>query len=293
MLATNYFIAQPHDTIRLKDYATDFTGQLQDKAVAKEVRKGQIERLKQLQALLYADKRYALLLIFQGIDASGKDSTIKHVMSGVNPQGCRVVSFAEPSDTELQHDFLWRTYRELPAKGKIGIFNRSYYEEVIITRVHPELLLQQHLPGIHRKEDIGSDFWENRFRSINDIERHLHASGTIIMKFFLHLSYGEQKKRFLKRINRPEKNWKLTLSDIEERKYWEDYQQAFEGVINHTSTSHAPWYIVPADHKWYMRTLVSRIIVDQLEKLDLRFPSMSNQQKENLQKARQILEDEP
>lgn len=292
LLPTRDFLAPPQVPFRLEDHPTDQTGLLPDKAAARQVRKVQLERLQQLQDLLYADGRYALLLIFQGTDASGKDSTIKHVMSGVNPQGCKVVSFKEPNTTELQHDFLWRSYRALPRKGHIGIFNRSYYEDVIVPRVHPELIIRQQIPGIHQLSDIRPEFWEQRYRSINDMERHLHQSGTLILKFFLHLSAGEQKKRLLKRIRKPAKQWKFAMSDWQERIYWEQYCEAFEDVVNHTSTDAAPWYIVPADHKWYMRTLISRIVVEQLERLDLRYPPLSDTQQAQLEKARQRLEGE-
>jgi len=292
LLPTRDFIASPHATFRLEDHATDQTGLLPDKKAAQKVRSAQLERLQQLQDLLYADQRYALLLIFQGTDASGKDSTIKHVMSGVNPQGCKVVSFKEPNSTELNHDFLWRSYRALPRKGRIGIFNRSYYEDVIVPKVHPELILRQQLPDIHTYEDIGSDFWEQRYRSINEMERHLHRNGTLILKFFLHLSAGEQKKRLLKRIRKPVKQWKFAASDWQERTYWDQYCQAFEETVNHTSTEEAPWYIIPADHKWYMRTLISRIVVEQLERLDLRYPSLSEAQRAQLEKARKRLEED-
>jgi PPK2 family polyphosphate:nucleotide phosphotransferase len=286
------FVVKPDRRFVLSDYTTDHTGILPDKETARKVRKRQLEKLKQLQDLLYADGRYALLLIFQGIDASGKDSTIKHVMSGINPQGCHVVSFKAPNETELQHDFLWRTYCKLPRKGQIGIFNRSYYEEVIVSRVHPELILRQQIPGIARTEDLGEDFWQQRFRSVNDTERHLRQNGTLILKFFLHLSLDEQKKRFLKRIRKPEKQWKFAISDLHERAYWEQYQQAFEEAVRYTSTEAAPWYIVPADHKWYMRTLVSRIVVEQLQRLDLRYPPLNQAQRAHLENARRKLEGE-
>jgi PPK2 family polyphosphate:nucleotide phosphotransferase len=292
LLPTRDFIAPPHATFRLEDHATDQTGLLPDKKAARKVRSAQLGKLQQLQDLLYADQRYALLLIFQGTDASGKDSTIKHVMSGVNPQGCKVVSFKEPNSTELKHDFLWRSYRALPRKGHIGIFNRSYYEDVIVPKVHPELILWQQLPNIHTYEDIGSDFWEQRYRSINEMESHLHRNGTLILKFFLHLSAAKQKKRLLKRIRKPAKQWKFAASDWQERTYWDQYCRAFEETVNHTSTEEAPWYIIPADHKWYMRTLISRIVVEQLERLDLRYPTLSEAQRTQLEKARRRLEEE-
>ncbi len=243
--------------------------------------------------MLYAYNRYSVLLIFQAMDAAGKDSTIEHVMSGVNPQGCQVFSFKKPSANELEHDFLWRTYRALPERGRIGIFNRSYYEEVLVTRVHPEYIVGQRLPGIDRVNDVNEDLWQSRYRSINEMERHLTANGTVILKFFLNVSKDEQKNRFLRRINRPEKNWKFTMNDVEERKYWDDYQHAFEQAINHTSTEHAPWHIIPADRKWFMRAAVSEIIVDKLQSLDMRYPKVTGKQKANLQKAKETFENNP
>lgn len=292
MLHSDNFIAPPHSIIKLEDYKPDDTSSVSSKSASKKMREEHTKRLKDLQALLYAHNRYALLLIFQGIDASGKDSTIKHVMSGVNPQGCQVHSFKEPSEQELEHDFLWRTYKVLPEKGRIGIFNRSYYEEVIVTQVHPHYISRQRIPGIKTKADITTEFWENRYRSINDMERHLSTNGTLIMKFYLNLSAGEQKQRFLKRIHRPDKHWKFTMSDMEERAHWERYTKAFEKTINHTSTSYAPWHIIPADHKWYMRTVVGQLIVEKLESLDLHFPRVSSKQEEEIETAQKMLTNE-
>ncbi len=280
-------------TISLRDYATDDTGKLKDKDEGKDVQKENLKKLKDLQEKLYAFDRYAVLLVFQAMDAAGKDSTIEHVMSGVNPQGCQVFSFKKPSANELEHDFLWRTYKSMPQRGRIGIFNRSYYEEVLVTRVHPEYILGQRIPGVSTLEDVDEQFWQNRYRSINEMERHLHHNGTVILKFFLNVSKEEQKQRFLKRINRPDKNWKFTMNDVEERKYWDDYQQAFEQAISNTSTEHAPWHIIPADHKWFMRAAVSEIIVDKLQSLDLRFPQVGEEQQENLQQAKEMFENDP
>ena len=293
MIDYEKILARPHATISLQDYATDDTDGLKDKGEGKEVQKKNLKHLKDLQDKLYAYNHYSLLLIFQAMDAAGKDSTIEHVMSGVNPQGCQVYSFKKPSDNELEHDFLWRTYRAMPERGRIGIFNRSYYEEVLVTRVHPEYIVGQRIPGINTVDDIEDSFWENRYRSINEMERHLHENGTVILKFFLNVSKEEQKNRFLKRINRPEKNWKFTINDVEERKYWDDYQRAFEQAINHTSTEDAPWHIIPADHKWFMRATVSEIIVDKLQSLDLRYPEVTEEQKENLLKAKETFENNP
>jgi PPK2 family polyphosphate:nucleotide phosphotransferase len=242
-----------------------------------------VGRLDELQQLLYASNRFAVLLIFQAMDAAGKDGVIRHVMSGVNPQGCQVFSFKHPSPSELAHDFLWRTTRDLPERGKIGIFNRSYYEEVLIARVHPEILRAENLP------DGGKDIWERRFRSIADLEHHLHDNGTRIVKFFLHLSKEEQRKRFLARIDEPDKNWKFSAGDVEERKFWKDYMGAYQEALAATSTSRAPWYVVPADDKQNARLIVSQIILDMLEGLDMHYPPTSPERKRELQAIRRRL----
>jgi PPK2 family polyphosphate:nucleotide phosphotransferase len=245
-----------------------------------------VTELSALQKLHYASNRYALLLIFQGMDAAGKDGAIRHVMSGVNPQGCEVFSFKQPSAEELQHDFLWRTTCRLPERGRIGIFNRSYYEEVLIVRVHPEILLQQGLPTESRDD---KDIWDKRYRSIVDSEEHLYNNGTRIIKFFLHLSQEEQRKRFLERIDDPDKNWKLSLSDIHERKYWPDYMKAYEDCLNATSTPHAPWYVVPADDKENARLIVSQTIVDTFNELKLAYPSIDAKKRQELKTIRKQL----
>ena len=290
MIDYNKILAKPNTQISLKDYPTDYTGDFEDKSAAKERQKQNLEEMQDLQDKFYAYDRYSLLLIFQAMDAAGKDSTIEHVMSGVNPQGCQVFSFKQPSANELEHDFLWRTYQALPQRGRIGIHNRSYYEEVLVTRVHPEFILRQRLPGIRTVEDVDQEFWQQRYRSINEMEQHLTHNGTVILKFFLHVSKEEQKERFLKRINRPDKNWKFSMSDMEERQYWDDYQRAFEQAIHHTSTDYAPWHIIPADHKWFMRAAVSEIITDKLKSLNLRYPQVTEKQLQNLEKAKEILE---
>lgn len=292
MIPIEQYLAKPGKTANLDEWPTDDTGPFMDKSDTKALRKQNIKQLQELQDRLYALNEYSVLLIFQAMDAGGKDSTIKHVMSGVNPQGCQVFSFKKPSEQELEHDFLWRTYKALPERGRIGIFNRSYYEEVLITRVHPSIVVNQRIPGIHSPKDISEDFWQKRYESINEMEQHLVRNGTIVLKFFLHLSKAEQKQRFLKRIHRPDKNWKFTMSDIEERKYWDDYQKAFAQAITHTSTKAAPWYVIPADHKWFMRTMVSEIIVQKLESLDLHYPEVTPAQLKNIDKARGILEDD-
>lgn len=246
-----------------------------------------VKQLSALQQLLYASDRYAILLIFQGMDAAGKDGAIRHVMSGVNPQGCQVFSFKQPSATELAHDFLWRTTRDLPERGRIGIYNRSYYEDVLITRVHPEFLRDEGLPA-HRHEKKA--FWRNRYRSIVDLERHLHRNGTRVIKFFLHLSKDEQRKRFLERIDAPDKNWKLSMADIRERKYWKSYMKAYEECLSATSTSFAPWYVVPADDKEDARLIVSKILLGTLEALQMTFPKASAARRRELLKIRKRLE---
>jgi PPK2 family polyphosphate:nucleotide phosphotransferase len=285
-------IAMPGKKILLDEYKTNYTGEFSSKNQAKQKLKEDIKKLKALQDKLYAHNKFALLLIFQAMDAAGKDGTIKHVMSGVNPQGCQIYSFKKPSDEELDHDYMWRTYKRLPERGRIGIFNRSYYEEVLIVKVHPEIILKQQLPGINRPAKINQYFWDKRYRQINDLERHLLENGTVILKFFLHISREEQKKRFLARINNPDKNWKFTLNDIEERKYWDKYQKAFEDAINHTSTDYAPWYIIPADKKWYMRTVVGDIIVHTLDSLPLQYPVLAEANKKDLEKAKELLMNE-
>jgi PPK2 family polyphosphate:nucleotide phosphotransferase len=245
-----------------------------------------ISELSSLQNLLYANDRHAVLLIFQAMDAAGKDGAIKHVMSGVNPQGCQVFSFKHPSAEELDHDFLWRTTRNLPERGRIGIFNRSYYEEVLIVRVHPEILEAERIPGdLTDKHDV----WEERYRSILGLERHLHRNGTHVVKFFLHLSKGEQRKRFLDRSDEPEKNWKISLADIEERKFWKQYMKAYEACLGATSTRHAPWYVIPADDKLNARLIISRIVLHALKKLGMSYPEPDARRRKELLAIRRLL----
>jgi PPK2 family polyphosphate:nucleotide phosphotransferase len=246
-----------------------------------------VSRLGALQHLLYADNRYSLLLVFQAMDAAGKDGAIAHIMSGVNPQGCQVFSFKHPSPEELEHDFLWRTTRSLPERGRIGIFNRSYYEEVLVVRVHPEILESQGLPPESLKD---KHFWKHRYRSIVDLEKHLHRNGTRVVKFFLHLSKEEQRKRFLARIDDPSKNWKFSRADIEERKFWKEYQKAYEACLSATSTDEAPWYVVPADDKKNARLIISQVILEVLGGLDLAFPKPTLSKKELLAIRRELAE---
>jgi PPK2 family polyphosphate:nucleotide phosphotransferase len=283
------FIADPASFKSLTDFRTDHTEGISDKKEAKGLMNDYIKEMQDLQDKLYADNSFAILLIFQAMDAAGKDSTIKNVMSGINPQGCQVYNFKQPSVEELDHDFLWRTTKCLPERGRIGIFNRSYYEEVLIAKVHPEIVLKQGLPGIDTIGKTGKDFWHQRYRSINDFEQHMLANGTIVIKFFLNVSKKEQAERFLKRINKPEKNWKFALGDLEERKFWDDYQQAYETMIRETSTKNAPWYVIPADKKWYMQLAVAEIILERIRELNINYPELTEKQKAELEKAREIL----
>ena len=245
-----------------------------------------VDRLSSLQHLHYASNHYAVLLIFQAMDAAGKDGAIRHVMSGVNPQGCQVFSFRHPSAAELEHDFLWRTTRDLPERGRIGIFNRSYYEEVLIVRVHRDILQSEGIPDAPRHD---AKIWHDRYRSIVDLEKHLHANGTRIVKFFLHLSKDEQCRRFLARIDEPDKNWKFSLADVKERKFWKQYRTAYEQCLSATSTDHSPWYVVPADDKENARLIVSQIVLDTLEGLDMSYPKVSAEREQQLQAIRQEL----
>jgi len=272
-------------TFRLKDHDPGDTGKYDSKEQARTRLVQGIAQLRELQDRLYAEDRWAVLLIFQAMDAAGKDSTIEHVMSGVNPQGTQVFSFKAPSAEELDHDFMWRTSRCLPERGRIGIFNRSYYEEVLIVRVHPGILAGQKLPS----ELVGDDIWKQRFEDINDFERYLSRNGTLILKFFLHASKEEQRKRFLARLDDPDKNWKFSLADAKERDHWETYMEAYEDMIANTSTDHAPWHVIPADHKWFARMAVADIIVDALEGLKLQYPTVGEDKKKELQAARALL----
>jgi PPK2 family polyphosphate:nucleotide phosphotransferase len=275
------------EKVKLKKWPTKVKPVYQSKKQYQELLRGQVEQLSSLQRLLYASNRYALLLIFQAMDAAGKDGAIRHVMSGVNPQGCQVFSFTHPSAKELDHDFLWRTTQCLPERGRIGIFNRSYYEEVLIVRVHPEILHSQNIP-----DELldGETVWEERFHSILNLENHLDRNGTRIIKFFLHLSEKEQQKRFIERIDDPEKNWKFSMTDVEERKYWKEYMRAYEECLSATSTDRAPWYVVPADDKLNARLIISSIIVDTLKKLKMSYPATDKARLQELLSIRELLE---
>jgi PPK2 family polyphosphate:nucleotide phosphotransferase len=270
---------------RLKDFDPADTGHWHSVEEAKDQVQKDITRMEELQAMLYAQDRWSLLLIFQAMDAAGKDGTIKHVMSGVNPEGCEVHSFKAPSETELQHDFLWRTTQDLPKRGHIGIFNRSYYEEVLVVRVHSAVLDSQLIP----KSLITKDIWKERFEDIHGFERHMARNGTVIRKFFLHLSKKEQKRRFLARLDEPEKHWKFSEADIHERNYWDDYQEAYDEMICHTASKHAPWYVVPADNKWFTHLVVAAAIVETLEELDLCYPKVDAAKLKEIQAARKLL----
>src|ERR1700693_6397451 len=270
---------------RLKDYDPADIGHGRSEDNAKEALLEGIARTAELQDQLYAQGNWSILLIFQGMDAAGKDGVISHVMSGINPQGCQVYSFKVPTETELQHDFLWRTTCSLPERGHIGICNRSYYEEVLIVRVHPEILKSQKTPP----SLVGKKIWKERFEDICCFERHMARSGTVIRKFFLNLSKKEQERRFLERLDEPEKNWKLSAADIRERKYWDDYQDAYEDMIRNTATEDAPWYVVPADNKWFTRLVVSAVLVETLESLDLSYPKVDPEKRKELEAAKKIL----
>ena len=270
---------------RLKEFDPADTGHWDSVEEAKEQLQKDIKRMEELQDKLYAQGRWSVLLIFQAMDAAGKDGTIKHVMSGVNPEGCQVHSFKAPSQAELQHDFLWRTTQALPERGHIGIFNRSYYEEVLVVRVHPPVLESQLVPP----SLITKDIWKERFEDINCFERHMGRNGTVIRKFFLHLSKKEQKRRFLARLDEPEKHWKFSAGDIQERECWDDYQEAYEDMIRHTASKQAPWYVVPADNKWFTHLVVAAAIVETLEGLDLSYPKVDAAKLREIEAARRIL----
>jgi PPK2 family polyphosphate:nucleotide phosphotransferase len=286
------FRVKPGAKLRLKDHDPDWDGddripKEDRKKTAAEVLTQDVSQLADAQELLYADDSRSLLVIFQALDAAGKDGTIKHVMSGINPQGCQVYSFKQPSPEELDHDFLWRCAKCVPERGRIGIFNRSYYEEVLVVKVHPELVRAERIPGADPSDE---KFWEHRYESINSWERHLARNGTAIVKFFLNVSKGEQKKRFLARINEPEKHWKFSAGDLAERAYWDDYQRAYQECLEATSTKHAPWYVVPADNKWVTRAAVAIILTETIRGLDLQWPKVSPEQKKSIAEAKRKLE---
>lgn len=251
-----------------------------------------LNRLRHAQKKMYARRRYGVLAVFQALDAAGKDSMIAHIFSGVNPVGFKVANFKQPTANELRHDFLWRINQQLPSRGEIGVFNRSYYEDVLVSRVHPEIIVNANLPGIETVDDVNDQFWNNRYQDIRDYEQYLSRNGFVILKFFLHLSKEEQKQRFLRRINIPKKNWKFSPADIQERQYWDQYQQAYEMAINATATEQNPWYVIPADDKWYSRLIVSDILTQRIEQLPLAYPEVSARQRAELSQAKVELENE-
>ena len=283
-LAGPYRISEG-ERFRLKDYDSNDTNGIKDKKQAKRTLEHSVQLLSQFQEKLYAQDRWALLILFQAMDAAGKDSAIKHVMSGINPQGCSVTSFKVPSAEELGHDYLWRAHKAVPERGKIGIFNRSYYEDVLVVRVHRQLLDNQLLP----KELMGKDIWQQRYEDIKNFEKYLTRNGVIVLKFFLQLSKGEQKKRFLERLEMPEKNWKFSMADIKERGFWKDYEKAYEEMIQNTASNYAPWHVIPADNKWFTRLAVAGSIIDRLHSLDLQFPEVGQEKKAELAQVRKAL----
>ena len=284
----HHFVVPPGKRIRLKDYDPGFTGVYKTEEEASAKLQKDVNRLAKYQDVLYAQDTYALLVILQAMDTAGKDGTIRHVMSGVNPQGTQVHSFKAPSAEELDHDFLWRSMKALPERGGIGIFNRSYYEEVLVVRVHPELLDLQKLPPGAK----GKDIWKHRFDEINYFEKYLVRNGIVVLKFFLNLSKVEQKRRLLARIDTSEKNWKFSLSDATERTHWDEYMTAFEETFHHTSTEWAPWYIIPADNKWFTRTVVADVIIEKLKSLNLSYPAVSKEHRQHLLEAKALFENE-
>lgn len=284
----NKIIVEAGKKISLSDYDTKYTGEYDHKTAKKDLKKN-TKDLKEIQEMFYADDSHSLLIILQASDAAGKDGAIRHVMGGINPQGCRVHSFKGPSKNELEHDFIWRHYKALPERGMIEIFNRSHYENVLVTKVHPEWILGERIPDINSVDDINDNFWADRYKRINDFEYHVHKSGTKILKFFLNVSKEEQKNRFLARLDTPEKQWKFSTGDLKERKYWDKYRIAFEDMINNTSTEHAPWYIIPADNKWFSRIAIGKIIHKTMKEMDLKYPKP--EKPELLEEARKLLMD--
>jgi PPK2 family polyphosphate:nucleotide phosphotransferase len=282
------FLVEPGQKIRLKDYSPDFTGGIRDKAEAKMALLQDVSGLAAAQDLLWASKEYSIIILFQALDAAGKDGTIKHVMSGVNPQGVFVRSFKAPSDEERMHHFLWRPMRVMPGRGEIAIFNRSYYEEVLVVRVHPEFLDGQWIPSELRQGDL-SRLWKARYDDINHFEQIAIRNNTIILKFFLNVSRDEQKQRFIDRLEKPEKNWKFSAADIRERGHWDDYQQAYEDMLSATSAPDAPWYVIPADKKWFTRACVADIIVSRIARLNLKYPTVSEKERAALDEAKKLL----
>lgn len=288
---TKKYLTQGGNRFLLKNFSTTYDGHL-DKAAGKEELERVKAELKDYQEALYASDSHSLLIIFQAMDAAGKDSAIEHVMSGLNPQGCQVYSFKTPNSEEYNHDFLWRHYKALPERGKIGIHNRSHYENVLVCKVHPEYVLNENIPDITDVKKIDRKFWNERYESIRNFEKHIAANGTVILKFFLHVSKDEQKQRFLDRIEDPGKNWKFSVGDLKERALWDKYMNAYEEAIKETSTDYAPWYVIPADKKWYARLAISQIIEETLESLNLKYPVLPKAELDQLETIKQQLTDE-
>lgn len=286
LISLKSLLVKPGKNIKLKDFATGYKGKMLNKEDSELLLENGRKHLAEVQDELYAHNRYSVLIIFQAMDAAGKDGAVKHIMSGFNPLGVKVYSFKAPNSAELDHDYFWRHQLALPARGEIAIHNRSHYENVLATRVHPEWILNEHIPGIESVKKIDEDFWQQRYKQIRRFEKNLADNGTIILKFFLHVSKKEQKKRFLERIDDPSKNWKFSLSDLKERAFWDDYQKAYEKALSATSTEHAPWFVIPADDKWFARLAIAAIITRQFAKLKISYPVVSQAQKEELQKAK-------
>lgn len=297
-IITDKYLVKPGTKVSLKDYDTEynddvfFKGNILEKADGQKFLEEEKEKLAVMQEKLYAYNQYSVLIIFQAMDAAGKDGAVKHIMSGINPAGVKVHSFKTPSSNELEHDYFWRHYIALPPRGEVGIFNRSHYENVLITRVHPEYIMNEHLPGINNIKDINDEFWQKRFKQIKRFEKNISQNGTIVLKFFLHISKKEQKKRFIERIDNPKKNWKISPADSNERNFWKDYQFAYEEAISNTSTEYAPWFIIPADDKWFTRLAIGVIIQKQFEKLNLEYPKVSDKTLAELKVIREQLMNE-
>ncbi len=285
----NKYFAKPDKKVDLSKWDTEYKGDKLDKESSLEILESGKEKLSAIQDVLYADNKYSVLIIFQAMDAAGKDGSIKHIMSGFNPQGVIVHSYKAPNTLELEHDYLCRHYIDLPRAGNITISNRSHYENVLVTRFHPEYVINEKIPGINSVKDIDDNFWSQRFEQINHFEKTVRQNGTVIIKFYLHLSKEEQKKRFFKRIDKPEKNWKFSMNDVNERKYWDDYQKAYEEAISNTSKENSPWYIIPADNKWYTRILITAVIHKYLSNLDLKYPEVNEDMKKELISAKEEL----
>ena len=292
IISVKDYLVKPESRIKLKDFSTGYTGKNLNKEASVELLEKGRKHLSEIQDKLYAHNRYSILIIFQAMDAAGKDGAVKHIMSGFNPLGVKVYSFKAPNSSELDHDYFWRHELALPARGEIAIHNRSHYENVLVTQVHPEFVLKENLPGIESVSDIDKEFWKARYKQIRRFEKNLVDNGTVILKFFLHVSKKEQKKRFLERINDKSKNWKFSLADLKERGYWDEYQRVYADVLSATSTDYAPWFVIPADDKWFARLAIASVISRQFDKLNLSYPVLDKTQMEQLQMAKIQLENE-